>query len=392
MDLSHLVVFLVAVISPFIVFLALVAEKLSKQSSVLVRSSAFASLSKEVNQARLGMLGELMDNRKRAEESEQFFLTRMQQEATSFQHLVQMFEDSLQKVMRVLFEPEVSADLDSRLSGFVQTEEVNSMLEESAKKFEEKFSAVENKVDMKAHESSARIACLEASLADLRDEMSKLKEDREQEMEKTNARIEARLGTGNASIGELCRRTELKRSESSMTSRVSAVEEKLEKELCEVQEEMKQGFSTVNGERLDAIDGSLSGLNSRMDAFDSKIDAVDNCIISIQGKHKQDREEDAAKHAELESSHKELEKIMTEKWTTIEQNISDLEQGIKDKADAESIVQRCESSMTDKISTLTKEIDSRFETVSKQMVDFQKACDDQTEESTTELEQLREQL
>ncbi|KAF4711948.1 hypothetical protein FOZ63_001801 [Perkinsus olseni] len=36
MDLSHLVVFLVAVISPFIVFLALVAEKLSKQSSVLV--------------------------------------------------------------------------------------------------------------------------------------------------------------------------------------------------------------------------------------------------------------------------------------------------------------------------------------------------------------------
>ncbi|KAF4654488.1 hypothetical protein FOL46_008703 [Perkinsus olseni] len=348
-----------------------------------VRSSAFASLSKEVNQARLGMLGELMDNRKRAEESEQFFLTRMQQEATSFQHLVQMFEDSLQKV---------SADLDSRLSGFIQTEEVNSMLEESAKKFGERFSAVENKIDMKAHESSARIACLEASLADLRDEVSKLKEDREQEMEKMNARIEARLGTGNASIGELCRRTELKRSESSMTSRVSAVEEKLEKELCEVQEEMKQGFSTVNGERLDAIDGSLSGLNSRMDAFDSKIDAVDNCIISIQGKHKQDREEYAAKHAELESSHKELEKKVSEKWTAMEQNISDLEQGMKDKADVESIVQRCESSMTDKISTLTKEIDSRFETVSEQMVDFQKACDDQTEESTTELEQLREQL
>ncbi|KAF4742386.1 hypothetical protein FOZ63_011377, partial [Perkinsus olseni] len=129
-----------------------------------------------------------------------------------------------------------------------------------------------------------------------------------------------------------------------------------------------------------------------MDAFDSKIDAVDNCIISIQGKHKQDREQDAAKHAELESSHKELEKIVSEKWTTIEQNISDLEQGIKDKADTESIVQRCESTMTDKISTLTKEIDSRFETVSRQMVDFQKACDDQTEESTTELEQLREQL
>ncbi|KAF4735296.1 hypothetical protein FOZ62_000434, partial [Perkinsus olseni] len=294
-----------------------------------VRSSAFASLSKEVNQARLGMLGELMDNRKRAEESEQFFLTRMQQEATSFQHLVQMFEDSLQKV---------SADLDSRLSGFVQTEEVDSMLEESAKKFEEKFSAVENKVDMKAHESSARLACLEASLTDLRDE--------------------AVSATA---------KTELKRSESSMTSRVSAVEEKLEKELREVQEEMKQGFSTVNGERLDAIDGSLSGLNSRMDAFDSKIDAVDNCIISIQGKHKQDREEYAAKHAELESSHKELEKKVSAKWTTVEQNISDLEQGIKDKADAEPIVQRCESTMTDKISTLTKEIDSRFETVSKQM-------------------------
>ncbi|KAF4730870.1 hypothetical protein FOZ63_006361, partial [Perkinsus olseni] len=284
---------------------------------------------------------------------EQFFLTRMQQEATSFQHLVQMFEDSLQKV---------SADLDSRLSGFVQTEEVDSMLEESAKKFEEKFSAVENKVDMKAHESSARLACLEASLTDLRDEVSKLKEDREQEMEKMNARIEAVSATA---------KTELKRSESSMTSRVSAVEEKLEKELREVQEEMKQGFSTVNGERLDAIDGSLSGLNSRMDAFDSKIDAVDNCIISIQGKHKQDREEYAAKHAELESSHKELEKKVSAKWTTVEQNISDLEQGIKDKADAEPIVQRCESTMTDKISTLTKEIDSRFETVSKQMVDFQ---------------------
>ncbi|KAF4685036.1 hypothetical protein FOZ62_012275, partial [Perkinsus olseni] len=343
-----------------------------------VRSSAFASLSKEVNQARLGMLGELMDNRKRAEESEQFFLTRMQQEATSFQHLVQMFEDSLQKV---------SADLDSRLSGFIQTEEVNSMLEESAKKLEERFSAVENKVDMKAHESSARIACLEASLTDLREEVSKLKEDREQEMETMNARIEARRGNREALLG-----TELKRSESSITSRVSALEEKLEKELCEVQEEMKQGFSTVNGERLDAIDGNLSGLNSRMDAFDSKIDAVDNCIISIQGKHKQDREDYAAKRAELESSHKELEKTVSEKWTTIEQNISDLQQGIKDKADTESIVQRCESSMTDKISTLTKEVDSRFETVSKQMVDFQKACDDQTEESTTELEQLREQL
>ncbi|KAF4733867.1 hypothetical protein FOZ62_026889, partial [Perkinsus olseni] len=329
-----------------------------------VRSSAFASLSKEVNQARLGMLGELMDNRKRAEESEQFFLTRMQQEATSFQHLVQMFEESLQKV---------SADLDSRLSGFIQTEEVNSMLEESAKKFEERFSAVENKVDMKAHESSARIACLEASLADLRDEVSKLKEDRQQEMETINARIEARRERRNALTVSAAAKTELKRSESSMTSRVSALEEKLEKELREVQEEMKQGFSTVNGERLDAIDGSLSGLNSRMDAFDSKIDAVDNCIISIQGKHKQDREEYAAKHAELESSHEELEKKVSEKWTTIEQNISDLEQGIKDKADTESIVQRCESSMTDKISTLTKEIDSRFETVSKQMVDFQKA-------------------
>ncbi|EER08651.1 conserved hypothetical protein [Perkinsus marinus ATCC 50983] len=320
------------------------------------------------------MLGELMENRKRAEESEQFFLTRMQQEATSFQHLVQMFEDSLHKV---------SADLDSRLVGFIRGEDVKAMLEEKTGKLEERLSGIEAKVDLKAHESTARIACLEAVVAGLQKEISKMKEEHQEEMEAMGKRIE---------VVSTSTKSEVSRTEAALSGRVDGVEEKFGKELHEVQEEMQKGFSTVNGERLDVIDHSMTELSTRMDAFDSKIDAVDNCIISMQGKHKKSREEDDTKHAQLETAFKELDGKMTGEFTSIGEKISELEKRITEKASSESIRQLCEGTVTEKVAAVTAQMDARFETVSKQMVDFQKVCDEQNEEFTKEHEELKNQL
>lgn len=42
--------------------------------------------------------------------------------------------------------------------------------------------------------------------------------------------------------------------------------------------------------------------------------------------------------------------------------------------------------------SVTAQMDARFETVSKQMVDFQKVCDEQNEEFTKEHEELKNQL
>ncbi|KAF4677659.1 hypothetical protein FOL47_000119 [Perkinsus chesapeaki] len=328
-------------------------------------------MSKEVNQARLGMLGELMENRKRAEESEQFFLTRMQQEATSFQQLVQMFEDSLGKV---------TADLDSRLAGFIRAEDAERLVTENNKSLEEKISSLEKKLDMKAHETSARIACVEASLSEVE---KRLKEEKEEQLVTLNSKI-TDISTSY--------KAEIATSQSAVNSRISAMEEKMQSSLCNIEDEMKQGFSTVNSERLDAMEGGLSGLSSRLDAFDSKIDAVDNCIISIQAKHEKDRETESGQREQMEKARKTLEDNIKGKLEGIEQKISELEANVAMKTDSETVVQKCEEMVAGRLSTLSSELDSRFETIGKQMLDFQKTCDDQTEEFAAEQEHLKEEL
>jgi hypothetical protein len=237
-----------------------------------IRTQGLASVTQDMSSARLKILGDLMDSRKRAEQHEQEFLKTIHSENAAFSRIVSLFEESIEELRDRTSES--SNSLESRLVELQQEvlktrEELESRLQSDVVHVKQTLDKLESSSASTSSHFSAQVDSVHAKLmAFISSSDFKNKEDktRLEDLEKSAQSLSTEISNVSKETASL--RSELSGINSIISEQIDGKISSFQAEIESLREEFKKSVES----RVCETERTLRGLlESRLGGLEEQL-------------------------------------------------------------------------------------------------------------------------
>ena len=225
-----------------------------------IRTQGVASVTQDMSSARLKILGDLMENRKRAEQHEQEFLRTIHSENAAFSRIVSLFEESIEEVKE-------NTELCSNdLVSFMESQkaELSSAKSQLEQRMESEVNSIKQTMEKLESSSATGVSAFSKQLDALQSKLMALVSSSEFKSKEDTAKMDElkkALSTLSASVTTLASESDSLRFETS-------------RQLETLSSEVHQQLATIKSEHESSLARIQSVFEKRMSASEANLRAL----------------------------------------------------------------------------------------------------------------------
>ena len=247
-----------------------------------LRTQAVSSVAQDMSSARLRILGDLMDNRKRAEHHEQEFLRTIHSENSAFTQIVSLFENSLAELREE--STTTTEQIQSRLDSVAKS--IPNIHETMIADLGPQISALKDEVARVNAESHAVRELLPQQLSELREQMRSMPASWENQMEAIKSDVAASVDSVKADFAQPVqvidgKVAQLIQDTTSLRSRVGHLESLIESKIANCVKTLTDRMECDKAELTNVFATKTLALESRLiEMFDSRIAGIEEPLTT----------------------------------------------------------------------------------------------------------------